>query len=88
MQCNENNIIDLNALNKRVDANKARKAKAARRRSAKLCVYQLLLVAVFIAILVLECCKVISVPFSVAALSVITNAVCLLAGYHLGITKK
>lgn len=83
----QNDIIDLNELNRKVDANKKRKRKAFRRRGSRLLLLQFLLFAITIVLLVLGDVGAISFPVSVTGAFLATVICSFVAGYHIGIPK-
>lgn len=98
MQCNENNIIDLNELNSKVDENRARKeaarlfrmarkAKTCRRVAIRCLILNFLCLAGVVAAILLKSFGVISPVFCVAATSIFAIISAYISGYFFGYAK-
>ena len=83
----QKDIIDLNELNRKVDANKQRKRKAHKRRERRLLLLQSILFALTVLFLMLDHAEVLSFPVAIACAALATFAGCFVAGYHFGYTR-
>lgn len=83
----QKDIIDLDELNRKVDANKQRKNKAHKRRARWLLLLQSILFALTVLSLMLGDARILSFPVAIACAALATFAGCFVAGYHFGYSR-